>query len=85
MALSRFLGVVLLLLVMVWPVPGNFVSFTSPGSSPTAQQELQSALAMSQLVLAQQAKFFGELINITKNRGYCCNEFENFKSGKGTS
>ncbi|KAK7082718.1 hypothetical protein SK128_026805, partial [Halocaridina rubra] len=42
---------------------------------PTIQavDELRSAVAVSQLILAQQAQFFRELINITKSRNNCAN------------
>ncbi|KAK3873937.1 hypothetical protein Pcinc_021094 [Petrolisthes cinctipes] len=48
--------------------------------------DIRSAVAMSQLILAQQAQFFRELINITKNSNNCCNRFKadfDFDGGNG--
>ncbi|XP_050733289.1 type-2 ice-structuring protein-like isoform X1 [Eriocheir sinensis] len=45
-----------------------------PQSQPTRDvEELRSALAMSQMILAQQAQLFRELINATKESHRCCN------------
>lgn len=45
-----------------------------PQSHPTRDvEELRSALAMSQMILAQQAQLFRELINATKESHRCCN------------
>lgn len=45
-----------------------------PQSHQTSDvEELRSALAMSQMILAQQAQLFRELINATKENHRCCN------------
>lgn len=45
-----------------------------PQSQPARDvEELRSALAMSQMILAQQAQLFRELINATRESHGCCN------------
>ncbi|XP_045625001.1 perlucin-like protein [Procambarus clarkii] len=58
-------GALLLLIVALWASDAVYTTDTSP-------HDLRSAVAMSQLVLAQQAQFFKELINVTRSRSSCC-------------
>ncbi|KAG7175180.1 C-type lectin-like 28 [Homarus americanus] len=58
-------GVLLMLVV----APIDFIKGFVDGDP---SEDLRSAVAMSQLVLAQQAQFFRELINATRGRNNCC-------------
>ncbi|XP_068200535.1 perlucin-like protein [Palaemon carinicauda] len=56
--------------VFLGMLPTMGIPVPEPDASASVDQ-LRSAVAVSQLILAQQAQFFKELINITKAKGNC--------------